>query len=48
MDLTKQQLEQLLRLAEKAHGEFEKTLGQRDENWPAWYADYIVNKLEEK
>jgi len=32
-----------LRRAEAAHGEHEKrTGGQRDANWPAWYADYIV------
>jgi hypothetical protein len=32
-----------LRRAEAAHGEHEKrTGGQRDENWPAWYAAYIA------
>src|SRR5262245_12874297 len=31
-----------MRRAEKAHGEHEKKLGQRDENWPAWYAEYMV------
>jgi catechol 2,3-dioxygenase-like lactoylglutathione lyase family enzyme len=31
-----------LRRAEAAHGEHEKRTGQRDENWPAWYAAYIV------
>jgi catechol 2,3-dioxygenase-like lactoylglutathione lyase family enzyme len=31
-----------LRRAEAAHGEHEKRLGQRDENWPAWYAAYIA------
>jgi catechol 2,3-dioxygenase-like lactoylglutathione lyase family enzyme len=32
-----------LRRAEAAHGEHEKrTGGQRDANWPAWYADYMV------
>jgi catechol 2,3-dioxygenase-like lactoylglutathione lyase family enzyme len=32
-----------LRRAEAAHGEHEKrTGGQRDENWPAWYAAYMV------
>ncbi len=30
-----------LRRAEKAHGEHEKRTGQRDENWPAWYAAYM-------
>jgi predicted enzyme related to lactoylglutathione lyase len=36
-------LAQALRRAEAAHGEHEKrTGGQRDENWPAWYAKYMV------
>jgi hypothetical protein len=47
MELTQEQLGQLLKDAEKAHGEFEKTLGHRDEQWPEWYAEYIINKLKE-
>jgi catechol 2,3-dioxygenase-like lactoylglutathione lyase family enzyme len=31
-----------LRRAAAAHGEHEKLSGQHDENWPDWYADYIV------
>jgi catechol 2,3-dioxygenase-like lactoylglutathione lyase family enzyme len=31
-----------LRGAEAAHGEHEKRTGQRDENWPEWYAAYMV------
>jgi catechol 2,3-dioxygenase-like lactoylglutathione lyase family enzyme len=31
-----------LRRAEAAHGEHEKRTGQRDENWPDWYAQYMV------
>jgi hypothetical protein len=31
-----------LRRASAAHGEHEKRTGQRDENWPEWYAAYIV------
>lgn len=30
------------RRAEAAHGEREKRTGQRDENWPDWYAAYMV------
>jgi catechol 2,3-dioxygenase-like lactoylglutathione lyase family enzyme len=30
------------RRAEAAHGEHEKRMGQRDENWPEWYAAYMV------
>lgn len=33
-----------LRRAEAAHGEHEKRTGQRDENWPDWYAEYIVQE----
>jgi len=31
-----------LRRAERAHGEHEARTGQRDANWPDWYAAYIV------
>jgi hypothetical protein len=31
-----------LRRAEAAHGEHEKRLGQRDANWPDWYATYMA------
>jgi catechol 2,3-dioxygenase-like lactoylglutathione lyase family enzyme len=33
-----------LRRAAAAHGEHEKRTGQHDENWPDWYADYIVRE----
>jgi catechol 2,3-dioxygenase-like lactoylglutathione lyase family enzyme len=31
-----------LRRAEAAHGEHEKRTGERDEDWPGWYAAYMV------
>ena len=31
-----------LRRAEAAHGEHEKRTGQRDADWPTWYAEYMV------
>ena len=31
-----------MRRAETAHGEYEKTLGHRDEAWSDWYAAYMV------
>ena len=31
-----------LRRAASAHGKHEERTGQRDENWPDWYAAYIV------
>jgi catechol 2,3-dioxygenase-like lactoylglutathione lyase family enzyme len=30
------------RRAEAAHGEHEKRTGQRDQNWPDWYAAYMI------
>ena len=31
-----------MRRAEAAHGQHEKRIGKRDENWPDWYAAYMV------
>ena len=31
-----------LRRAEAAHGQHDKRTGKRDENWPDWYAAYMV------
>ena len=36
------ELADALRRAEAAHGEHEKRTGQRDANWPEWYAAYMV------
>jgi catechol 2,3-dioxygenase-like lactoylglutathione lyase family enzyme len=33
-----------MRRAEAAHGEHEKRTGVRDENWPDWYAAYMVSE----
>jgi catechol 2,3-dioxygenase-like lactoylglutathione lyase family enzyme len=37
-------LVQALRRASTAHGEHEKRTGERDENWPEWYAEYMVRE----
>jgi catechol 2,3-dioxygenase-like lactoylglutathione lyase family enzyme len=37
-------LAQALRRAEAAHGQHEARTGQRDQNWPAWYAEYMVRE----
>jgi catechol 2,3-dioxygenase-like lactoylglutathione lyase family enzyme len=38
-----------LRRAEAAHGEHEKrTGGKRDENWPEWYAEYLIGEQSDK
>jgi len=33
-----------LKRAALAHGHHEARTGQRDENWPAWYAEYMVRE----
>ena len=46
MDLIeKKKLARLLKEAEEAHALYEKELGSRDEDWPSWYADYIIKNL---
>ena len=47
-ELTRDELAELLREAEKAHGEYERTLGERDEDWPTWYAGWILDRLAER
>jgi catechol 2,3-dioxygenase-like lactoylglutathione lyase family enzyme len=38
------ELAKALRRAEAAHGQHEKRTGQRDADWPKWYAEYIVRE----
>jgi hypothetical protein len=39
------ELADALRRAASAHGEHEtRTGGKRDENWPDWYAEYIIRE----
>jgi hypothetical protein len=45
VELTKDELARLLREAEKAHGDYERELGRRDEDWPGWYAEFILHSL---
>jgi catechol 2,3-dioxygenase-like lactoylglutathione lyase family enzyme len=33
-----------LRRAEAAHGQHEAKTGQRDANWPSWYAEYLTRE----
>ena len=47
-DLTREQLADLLRQAQAAHSEYERELGERDEDWPDWYAGYILDRLQER
>jgi hypothetical protein len=45
-EVTVEELAELLRNAEKAHAEFEKSLGHPDADWPSWYAKYVLDNLE--
>ena len=46
-DLTAERLAELLHEAERAHAVYERELGARDDDWPSWYAQYIVGRLED-
>jgi hypothetical protein len=48
VNVTVEELAELLREAERAHGDYERELGQRDEDWPSWYARFILNRLGER
>jgi hypothetical protein len=48
VNVTVEELAELLREAERAHGEYEHELGQRDEDWPSWYARYILERLGDR
>jgi catechol 2,3-dioxygenase-like lactoylglutathione lyase family enzyme len=37
-------LSQALRRAEAAHGQHEARTGERDADWPSWYAEYMVRE----
>jgi catechol 2,3-dioxygenase-like lactoylglutathione lyase family enzyme len=41
-------LETALKRAATAHGKHEQRIGHRDEEWPAWYADYLVREQSGK
>ncbi len=47
-DLSREELAELLRDAQRAHGEYERELGERDEDWPSWYAQYMLDRLRER
>lgn len=46
--MEKEELTQLLRAAEKAHKQHEKEIGKPDPDWAEWYADYIIQKMEQE
>lgn len=45
--VSEDRLRTLLRVAESAHGAYEQELGRTDDDWPAWYASFIVARLQE-
>lgn len=45
-EVTVDELSSLLRKAESAHADYEKTLGHRDDDWASWYAKYVLDALE--
>jgi hypothetical protein len=47
-DLTIDDLASVLREAERAHADYERELGSRDEDWPTWYAGYILDRLKDR
>ena len=44
--LTVEELARLLREAEKAHADYERTLRHKDETWPDWYARFILRQMQ--
>jgi hypothetical protein len=46
--LTKEELARLLHEAKEAHVEYERELGSPHEDWPSWYAAWILDRLEER
>jgi hypothetical protein len=47
MAITIEELTIELREAEAAHGVYEQELGRPDQDWPAWYAKFIVDRLDQ-
>ena len=47
-DLPKAELARLLREAAQAHADYERELGHRDDEWPSWYAGWILEQLERR
>lgn len=46
--VTEDRLRTLLRVAERAHAAYEAERGEPDEDWPAWYARFIVARWREE
>jgi len=46
--VTEDRLRTLLRVAESAHEAYETEQGRPDEDWPTWYAAFIIARLHEE
>jgi len=46
--IAEDRLRTLLRVAESAHAAYETERGEPDEDWPAWYAAFIVARWREE
>ena len=46
--LTEDRLRTLLRVAESAHAAYETERGEPDDDWPTWYAAFIVARWSEE
>ena len=46
--VTEERLRTLLRIAESAHGAFEAERGEPDDDWPTWYAAFIVSRWRDE
>ena len=46
--IAEDRLRTLLRVAESAHAAYEAERGEPDEDWPAWYAAFIVARWREQ
>lgn len=44
-NMTRELLANLLVEAKKVHSTYEQQLGSVDENWPDWYAGFILERL---
>jgi len=47
MAITAEELASELRAAKAAHAVYEEELGHADPDWPAWYATFIVDRLDQ-
>ena len=47
-ELTEQELAELLREAKEAHAAYERDLGEPHEDWPSWYAAFVLRRLRER